>query len=315
VNINRSGVVGLVMLGSVAGAGGAYLASQGAVDPVPATAAATPPALGAASVSSPEAAPLPQSRVVARTPAASSPRRTSARARAPQNRPNEPTAATTDGAPVTQATPAVHANAGPSSGGEKLPVPTPELERVSQLPGIERALDFEELTIASDVVLGLQIDTSVSSEDARVEDVVTAHVTRDVRVGERIAVPAGAVAQGEVTSVERGGRLRDQARLGVRFTSLILANGSRVPMSTETIFREGESASKESAAKIGGGAIGGAILGGILGGGKGAVLGGSVGAGAGSAAVLAGGRNAAVLPAGAPVTVRLTSPVVVTLNR
>ena len=95
-----------------------------------------------------------------------------------------------------------------------------------------------------------------------------------------------------MTLVERGGRLRERARLGVRFTSIVLADGTRVPIETETIYREGDAPGGESAAKIGGGAIGGAIIGGILGGAKGAAIGGSVGAGAGTAAVLAGGRNA-----------------------
>ena len=66
---------------------------------------------------------------------------------------------------------------------------------------------------------------------------------------------------------------------------------------------------------IGGGAVGGAILGGILGGAKGAAIGGSIGAGAGSAAVYAGGRNAAALPAGSPFTVRLENPATVTVER
>jgi type IV secretory pathway VirB10-like protein len=174
---------------------------------------------------------------------------------------------------------------------------------------------FEELVVDRDVVLGLQMDTTVSSEDARVEDQVIAHVTRDVRVGDRIAIPSGTKAYGEVTLAERGGRLRERARLGVRFSSLILSDGSRVPISTDVVFRAGDSPSRESAAKIGGGALGGAIIGGILGGGKGAVLGGSAGAGAGTAVVMTGGRNAAVLRAGTPVTVRLTSPVEITTNR
>ena len=111
-------------------------------------------------------------------------------------------------------------------------------------------------------------------------------MTRDVRVGDRVVIPAGSRATGFVTLVERGGRLKDRARLGVRFASVTLADGTRVPIVTEAIYREGDSPRNESAAKIGGGAIGGAILGGILGGAKGAAIGGSIGAGAGSAARL-----------------------------
>jgi len=187
----------------------------------------------------------------------------------------------------------------------------PEPPRAPEPPRPE----FVDLIVPADAVLGLQVETSLTSETARVEDPVVARVTRDVRVGDRVAIPAGARAHGEVTLVERGGRLKDRARLGVRFTSVALADGTRVPLETETIYREGDAPSGESAAKIGGGAIGGAIIGGILGGTRGAAVGGSIGAGAGTAAVLAGGRNPATLPNGTPVTVRVLNPTTVTVEK
>ncbi|PYR74497.1 MAG: hypothetical protein DMF87_22435 [Acidobacteria bacterium] len=88
--------------------------------------------------------------------------------------------------------------------------------------------------VSTDSVLGLQIETALTSEKARVEDEVLARVTRDVRVGDRVAIPAGSQAKGEVTMVERGGKVKDKARLGVRFTSVVLADGTRVPLETDT---------------------------------------------------------------------------------
>jgi hypothetical protein len=172
-----------------------------------------------------------------------------------------------------------------------------------------------ELVVAADSVIGLQLATTISSERARVEDTVEAHVVRDVRVGDRVAIPAGSRVNGEVTLVERGGRVKERARLGVRFTSVALPDGTRLAIQTEPIYREGDSQAASSSTKIGGGAIGGAIIGGILGGAKGAAIGGSVGAGAGTAAVMAGGRNQATLPSGSPVTVRVEAPIVITVER
>jgi hypothetical protein len=197
-------------------------------------------------------------------------------------------------------------------------IPAPSIPESQSQPA--RPIDppapvLEELVVSAQSVIGLQMETSVSSENARLEDEVVARVTRDVKVGDRVAIPSGARAQGEVTLVEKGGRLKDRARLGVRFTSIVLADGTRIPIHTETVMREGDSPGRESAAKIGGGAIGGAIIGGILGGAKGAAIGSTVGAGAGTGAVMAGGRNAATLPAGSPVTVRLESPATVTVEK
>ena len=214
------------------------------------------------------------------------------------------------------APPAHAAPPAPAAVETRAPIPAPiEPPRVADAPPAVPQPRFEDLEVPAESVIGLEIDTTVSSETARVEDEVLARVTREVRVGNRVVIPAGAKAHGEVTLVERGARVRERARLAVRFTSIVLADGTRLPIDTEPIYREGSSVRNENAAKIGGGAIGGAIIGGILGGAKGAAIGGSIGAGAGTAAVAAGGRNAATLPSGAPVTVRIERPVTVTVER
>jgi hypothetical protein len=118
-----------------------------------------------------------------------------------------------------------------------------------------------------------------------------------------------------VMQVERGGKFKETAKLSVRFNTLVLADGTRVPINTEAIIRSGEAPGNGSAAKIGGGAVAGTIIGALLGGSKGAALGGAAGAGAGSAAVANGDRLAATLPAGTPMTVRLLSPITITAEK
>ena len=174
---------------------------------------------------------------------------------------------------------------------------------------------YEELVVSADSVIGLQSETTVSSERARVEDRVEARVTRDVRVGNRVAIPAGSRAIGVVTQVERGGKFKEHAKLAIRFQTVVLTDGTRLPISTEAVIRDGSAPSDESAKKIGGGAVAGTILGAILGGAKGAAIGGMAGAGAGAGAGAAGDRSAATLHAGEPITIRLLSPVTVTSER
>jgi outer membrane lipoprotein SlyB len=86
-------------------------------------------------------------------------------------------------------------------------------------------------------------------------------------------------------------------------------------MSTETILREGDAPGNSSAAKIGGGAIGGAILGAILGGAKGAAIGATAGAGGGVAAVEVSDRQEVTLAAGSPLTVKLLTPLTLTVEQ
>jgi len=192
--------------------------------------------------------------------------------------------------------------------------PPPQPQSVNQAPP-EAQREWVEVTVPAESVLGLQIQTSVSSETARVEDRVEARVTRDVRVDDRVAIPAGSQAIGSVVQVERGGKLKDRAHFAIRFNSLILPDGTRLALTAEAVHREGPSPANKSAARIGGATIGGAILGAILGGGKGAAIGGAVGAGGGTAATMASDREPATLQAGSIVNIRLMSPVTVTLER
>jgi hypothetical protein len=169
--------------------------------------------------------------------------------------------------------------------------------------------------VSRDSVIGLQTESRVSSDTARVEDRVEARVTRDVRVGDRIAIPSGAHVVGTVTQVERGGKYKEQAKLGIRFHTIVLADGTRLPITTETIMRFGEAPGNKTAQKIGGAAVGGAILGAILGGAKGAAIGATAGAGAGTAAVQVGDQSTVVLQPGTPLTARILAPVTVTVEQ
>ena len=322
--ISKSAVGFLVGAGIAAGAGSAYLATSSSEPTVPTagqsgslSAAATPARPVEQSEAIVEDAPSSAPALVVAPPApqparVAAPKPTSSIERRRSNdvaRASESRAATTSSVVADP----------PKATAPPAPVEVVEPPRIVDNQA-SRAVEpvgplYDELVVAADSVIGLEIETAISTERAKVEDPVVARVTRDVKVGNRVAIPAGSRANGEVTTVDRGGRLKDRARLGVRFTSIVLADGTRVPIQTDTIYREGDSPTNESAAKIGGGAIGGAIIGGILGGGKGAAIGTIVGAGAGSGAVAAGGRNAATLPSGTPVTVRVHDPVTVTVER
>lgn len=187
----------------------------------------------------------------------------------------------------------------------EIPRPPVEIPRVQ----------FEEHTVKADSVLGIRIDQSLSSATAKLEDRVTASLSRNLIVDGRTVLPTGTRLEGEVTLVQPGSKFKGRARLGIRFHTLVLADGLRVPIQSETIFRDGESATGSTATKVGGGAAAGAILGGMLGGKRGAIIGAGVGAAGGTAAVMAGDTKDAVLERGTPLTMRVTSPVTLTIER
>ncbi len=199
----------------------------------------------------------------------------------------------------------------PPQAGTGLPAPRSASPVVTSDPWPS----FDELEVAVDSVIGIQLDSAVSTRNARIEDPVEARVIRDVQVGDRVAIPSGTRLRGSVVLVEAGGRLRSASRLGVRFHTLLMDDGAEVGLSTETIYREGKSPGGDSVAKIGGAAVAGSILGAIFGGERGAAIGGSIGAAGGTAAALNGEAEPAVLPAGSRLTVRLSRPAFVMAPR
>jgi hypothetical protein len=314
-----------------AAAGGGYLATRQNSVPVPAAAQSAPSPAPGASVP-PAATPAPVAAMPERPAVQETEAVVSDRAAKPAPRPVEPptrATASRDARPASQSArreqaPALK-NTWPSSAQPAAPVAPPLVAPESPVQAEERTVTeparapepprptFEELVVSRDSVIGLQTENRISSETARVEDRVDARVTRDVRVGNRIAIPSGSRVLGTVTQVERGGKYKEQAKLGIRFHTIVLGSGERLPISTETILRVGEA--PDSAKKIGGGAVGGAILGAILGGAKGAAIGATAGAGAGTAVVQAGDRNAVIVAPGTPLTARILSPVTVTIER
>jgi hypothetical protein len=169
------------------------------------------------------------------------------------------------------------------------------------------------VTIPAGTALPLELTTAVSTETASVEMPVTARLRRAVTVDGATVLPAGATVNGEVIEVDRPGRVQGRARLGLRFTSVIV-DGRREDLRSNPVMFEGETTKGEDATKIGAGAGIGAIVGGIVGGGDGAAKGAAIGGAAGTGAVLATrGRDVALQP-GADITATLASPVEITVR-
>ena len=342
MEFNKLVVAGLAVGCLTAAAGGSYLAVRqnqsasaqapsgellrdGAPVSTSAPVDSSKPVTESEGVIAPEAKPERQAEPAAparRAPAISSAPASPSRAssRSPERAPVSPPRS--QRAPESQIASSAPAAAAPSSSGSmwetrpSVQPSTPEYrDPEPPPPPPPPAPEFVDVTVPSDAVLGLQIERTVSSELARVEDKVDARVTRDVRVSDRIAIPAGSTVRGSVTEVDRGGRIKGKARLAIRFHTIVLADGTQLALKTDPVVREGQSAGGESAAKVGGAAIGGAILGAILGGGKGAAIGAATGAAGGTAAAMTNDRNPATLTAGTTVTVRMQAPVTVTVQK
>jgi hypothetical protein len=164
------------------------------------------------------------------------------------------------------------------------------------------------VTIPAGTTLPLELTTAVSSASAQIETPVSARLRRAVVVDGTTALPAGTVLQGEVSEVERAGRVQGRSRLALRFTSVVI-DGRRESLRTNPVAFEGEATKSEDATKIGAGAGIGAAIGGLLGGGSGAAKGAVIGGAAGTGTVLATRGKEVELAAGATLDPTLAGPV------
>lgn len=171
--------------------------------------------------------------------------------------------------------------------------------------GILRMLRPEPITVPEGTLLALVLETGISSATSRSGDRVVARLAEDVRVGEKVVVPAGSEVRGLVTAAVPSGRVKGDARLAFDFDTLVLAGTEHV-IGTRPVDITAPNRHKKDAATIGIGAGGGGILGGLLGGKKGAGIEVLLGGATGTGVVLTTKGQEVELGAGTSVTIKLT---------
>jgi hypothetical protein len=182
--------------------------------------------------------------------------------------------------------------------------------------GVLERMSTRQVTVPAGTPLPIVMDTGVASSTSRVEQPVRAHLTRDVRLDNEVVIPAGSELYGTVTAVRRPGKVKGRSYVAVRLTTLVpRGTNDRYRVDSGRISRTGRATKKKDAMKIGIPAAGGAAVGAIIGGKKGALIGAGAGGGAGTAAVLSTRGEDVAIPRGAPVTVRLASPLAVRVRR
>jgi hypothetical protein len=170
-----------------------------------------------------------------------------------------------------------------------------------------RVPEYREITIPAGTALPLEMTSTISSASAEVEAPVSAKLRNAITIDGENAIPAGTILRGNVTDVERSGRVSGRAHLSFAFNEANV-RGDREDLKTNPLTFEAEATKGEDATKVGAGAVGGAILGGILGGKKGAAKGAIAGGAAGTGVVLATKGKEVTVNEGTDVTATLAQP-------
>jgi hypothetical protein len=159
--------------------------------------------------------------------------------------------------------------------------------------------------IADGTELVVTLETAVSSDKSRAEDLVVGKLAEPIRSGERIVIPAGSEVRGHVLAAQRSGKVKGLARLAVAFDR-IEVKGKTYRIEASPIDVTAQKQKGRDAKIIGGAAAVGAIIGGIKDGGGGAAKGGLLGGAAGTGAVLLTRGQEVEFPAGSSHKIRLT---------
>ena len=185
-------------------------------------------------------------------------------------------------------------------------VPTPAASTSPQQP--RSKLAPITVLLKKDTVIGIRIDQPISTETSHVDDKISAKVSRDVVVDGITAIPVGTRVEGQITQVERPTATNPRGKLSVRFTSLVRADNTRVAIVTDTISREASDASSSNgtAPDISAFSL-------VVSGGRTAPP--PSGGSATSATPAPSRVRDAQLPAGSPLTLHLTSPLSITVDR
>jgi hypothetical protein len=185
-----------------------------------------------------------------------------------------------------------------------------------------------QITIPADTEIPLQLKNAIDTKHARPGDGVYCQTTFPVVVDNIIVIPAGSYVKGEITRVQRAGRVSKRAQVLFNFKTIIFPTGYTVEMpgtlhgdpgSAHTRIADNEGTVKtdghdkvkklpEAGRDAAYGSVGGAIATGTA---NGARIGGGIGAAAGLAGILlTRGADVRIEP-GAALAMRLQRPLVV----
>ena len=162
---------------------------------------------------------------------------------------------------------------------------------VSSPAMLASARDARQVTLPAGTVLRVRVERGFGSDVSRREDPVNATLARSVTVRGTTVLPAGSHLSGYVAEAQRPGKVKGRGRVAVRFTRIRPAGDDEAyAMRTRSWVAVARATKGKDATTIAVPAAGGAIIGGLLNGKKGAGI-------------------------GALLTIRLTAPLTVTVDR
>ena len=179
----------------------------------------------------------------------------------------------------------------------------------------------EPIVVPAGTIIPISLTNRITTKHAKDGDGVYGKVAFPITINNKIVIPEGSHVRGKITQIRRPGRVKGKGELTLTFQTLVLPNGTTLPIYTSlgggvggagertgeaTV--QGDSSKGEDTKTVGTTAAEGALIGVIADRGKGAAIGGGIGGAAGAAAVLLTRGKDLVLEPGTTIEVRLDRP-------
>jgi len=197
---------------------------------------------------------------------------------------------------------------------------------VLPLCGIVPIAQAQQVSIPAGTTLHCRLTQTITTQANHRGDSFTATVSEPIMVDGREVIPFGAKVEGRISWLERPGRIRGVGQVRLTPETLVMPDGSSVPLSAmlSTVYGaegakvkgeegsvRGPSSRLRDLEEVGAGVGGGGLLGTIFGGLHGAVIGGAIGGTAGLVDTLRKRGPDLALPAGTQLNYQLTRDLVV----
>jgi hypothetical protein len=164
-------------------------------------------------------------------------------------------------------------------------------------------------TIPAGTPIKIQTTSAIRSDRSATGSIFAATLAEPIVVNGYTVAERGAEVEGIVANSDPGGRVKGLATITIGARSVMMADGRRLPLKTQTKTYEAKKSGGKDAMKVGIASGVGAAIGAIAGGGKGAAIGAGAGAAGGTGMVMATHGDPAQVPAESTIELALAAPV------
>jgi type IV secretion system protein VirB10 len=178
----------------------------------------------------------------------------------------------------------------------------------------------EPVVVPAGTIIPISLTSRITTKHARDGDGVYGKTVFPITINNKIIIPEGSNVRGKITQIRRPGRVKGKGALTLTFQTLVLPNGTTLPIYTSlggvggagdrtgeaTV--QGDSSKGQDAKTVGTTAAEGALIGVIADRGTGAAIGGGIGGAVGAAAVLLTRGKDVVIEPGTTIEIILDRP-------